>query len=74
VHAPRPPAIAQGVQAFLWAFFLGGFVFIGMLAIDITMMTSLVTAIVCGLVIFVAVCTFGAEQPRQAARSRGRRA
>jgi fucose permease len=74
MHPLRPPAIGQGVQAFLWALFLGGFVFIGMLAIDISKLTSIVTGIVCGLVIFVAVCAFGAERPRQAARSRGRKA
>lgn len=73
MHPPRFPAIGQGTQAFLWALFLGGFVFIGMLAIDISKLTSLVTGIVSGLVVFVAVSVFGAERPRQATRSRARR-
>jgi len=45
-----------------------------MLAINVSMMTSLVTGIVCGFVIFLAVSRFGAGSPRHAAKSRGRSA
>ena len=65
MSAPRPPAISQGVQAFLWALFLGGFIFLGMLAIDVSKMTSIVTAIVSGIVIFLAVTVFGVHRPRR---------
>jgi hypothetical protein len=60
VHPPRPPAVSPGTQAFLWALGLGGFIFVGMLSINISMGTSIVTAIVCGIVIFFAVRLFGA--------------
>ena len=61
---PRPPAIGHGTHAFAWALGLGGFIFAGMLALDISMMTSLVTGILCGVVIFLAVAHFGADRPR----------
>jgi hypothetical protein len=60
-HPPRPPAISQGAAAFLWALGLGGFIFVGMLAISISKGTSLIVAIVCGFVIYFAVVLFGAE-------------
>jgi hypothetical protein len=72
MHPPRPPAIGQGTQAFLWAVALGGFIYVGMLAISISKPTSIVTAVVCALIIFFAVRLFGADSPRHAARSRGR--
>ena len=60
VHPPRPPAVSPGTQAFLWAVGLGGFIFVGMLSISISMGTSIVTAIVCGIVIYFAVRLLGA--------------
>lgn len=62
---PRPPAIAQGTSAALWAVGLGGFIFVGMLSISISKATSLIVAIVCGFVIYFAVLLFGADAWRR---------
>jgi hypothetical protein len=65
MHPPRPPAFGPGTQAFLWAIGLGGFVFIGMRAINISLGTSIVVSIVSAFVIFFAVRIYGdAAQPR----------
>ena len=76
MHLPRAPAFSQGTAAFLWALALGGFVFIAMLAIAISMETSIVTGILSGAVIFAVVRTFGANAPgreRRSAKSSRRR-
>jgi hypothetical protein len=68
MHPPRPPAIPPGTQALLWAVGLGGFVFVGMLSISISKSTSLITAIGCGFVIFLAVRLFGEGAPERQSR------
>lgn len=70
MHPPRLPAIPPGTQAFLWAVALGGFVFVGMLSISIAKSTSLITAIACGFVIFLAVRLFGEGAPEPQRRRR----
>ena len=65
MHPPRPPAFGPGTQAFLWAVGLGGFLFIGMLSINISMATSIVVSLLSAFVIFFAVRVYGdAAQPR----------
>jgi hypothetical protein len=64
-HPPRPPALAHGTSAFLWAVGLGGFIFVGMLSISISKGTSLIVAIVCGFAIYFAVLLFGADAWRR---------
>jgi len=54
--------------SFLWAVALGGFVFIGMLSIAISLATSLIVAIACGFVIYFANMLFGADAPARRAR------
>ena len=63
MHLPRSPAISPGTQALLWAVGLGVFVFLEMLAFDISMGTSIVTSILSAIVIFVAVRLFGEGAP-----------
>jgi hypothetical protein len=48
---------------------LGGFIFVGMLSISISKSTSLITAIACGFVIFLAVRLFGEGAPPRQRRS-----
>jgi hypothetical protein len=71
----RPPASSHGTSSFLWALGLGLFIFVGMLAISISMATSLIVAIVCGTLIFFFVRLFGDDTPfrqRSPRRSGGR--
>lgn len=70
MHPPRPPAFGQGTAAFLWAAALGGFIFIGMVSLSISMTTSIVTTILCAAIIFGAVRTFGADAPRHCQKPR----
>ncbi|MCL4289258.1 MAG: hypothetical protein KJ051_03195 [Thermoleophilia bacterium] len=67
-HPPRLPALGAGLVSFLWAVALGGFVFIGMLSIAISLATSLIVAIACGFVIYFANMLFGADAPARRAR------
>jgi hypothetical protein len=55
--------VSPGTQALLWALGLGGFIFVGMLALSISKSTSLITAIACGFVIFFAVRLLGEGAP-----------
>jgi hypothetical protein len=59
-HPPRPPSIAHGTAAALWAIGLGGFIFVGMLSISISKGTSVIVSIICAFVIYFAVLLFGA--------------
>lgn len=68
MHAPRAPATSPGTQALLWAVGLGLYVFLFMLALSISMATSIVTSIVCAIIVFFAVRIYGAG-----ALARGRR-
>jgi hypothetical protein len=61
----RPPSIAQGVQAFLWALGLGLFIWLGLLAIGVSGATSFILAAVAGGLIFLLVRIFGEEELRR---------
>ncbi len=61
----RPPSIDHGVASFLWAFGLGLFLWLGMLAIGVTGATALIFAALAGAAIFFFVRLFGEEQPRR---------
>jgi hypothetical protein len=58
----RPPSFSRGFSAFLWGFFLGAFIWLGMLAIGISGATSFVVGAVAGLAIFLYVRIYGAEE------------
>jgi hypothetical protein len=74
-HPPRPPAVSNGTAAFAWALGLGFFIFIGMLSISISRATSIVVAVLCGAVIYVAVRTLGGDtRPPQGTKTPKERA
>jgi hypothetical protein len=61
----RLPAIAHGIVSFLWGLFLGGYIWLGLLAIGIPQGTSFIVAAVSGCAIFVFVRIYGEELPRR---------
>lgn len=60
----RPPSIDQGVQAGAWAFALGLFLFLGMLAIGVERVTALLFSVVAAGAIFLFVRLRGEEELR----------
>jgi hypothetical protein len=68
----RPPSIDQGVQAFLWAFGLGVFLYFGMLAVGVSKANAFIFAALAACLIFLFVRLFGEETPRRP-RNRGTR-
>ncbi len=66
----RPPSIDHGVASFLWAFGLGFFLWLGMLAVGVGGATALIFSALAGAAIFFFVRLFGEEQPRRLTRRR----
>jgi hypothetical protein len=64
VHPPRPPSIDHGVASFLWAAFLGLFIWAGLLAVGVTHATAVLLAVVAAFVIFLFVRVYGEEEVR----------
>ena len=64
MHPPRPPAIAHGVVSFLWAAFLGLFIWAGLLAVGVMDATAFIVAVVAGFGIFLFVRVYGEEEVR----------
>jgi hypothetical protein len=60
----RPPSIDHGVISFVWAFVLGLYLWLGMLAIGVSGATAFVLSAVAGCAIFLYVRTYGEEEPR----------
>ena len=58
----RPPSVAHGVQAFIWAgvFFL--FLWIGMLAVGVSGGAAFMLALICGALIFLFVRVLGEDE------------
>ena len=61
----RPPAFSHGFTSFLWGAGLGAFIWIGLLAIDVSAATSFLFGLISGLGIFFYVLLFGGEQYRR---------
>jgi hypothetical protein len=59
----RPPSIDPGVTSFLWAFFLGLFIWGGLLAIGVSQGTALVLALLSFGAIFLFVRLAGHDEP-----------
>ncbi len=59
----RPPSIDKGVTSFLWAFGLGLFLWLGMLAVGVSRGTAFVLAALAAFGIFFYVRIFGEERP-----------
>ena len=61
----RPPSVAHGVQAFLWAFFFFLLIWLGAVAVGYAEGISFIVAAVAGFLIFLFVRTRGEEEPRR---------
>lgn len=59
----RPPSIAHGVTSFLWALFLGLFIWIGGSAVGISGAISFIVGAVAGFLIFLFVRVYGEDEP-----------
>ena len=59
----RAPSVDKGVSSFLWAFGLGLFLWLGMLAVGVSGGTAFVLAALAGFGIFFYVRIFGEERP-----------
>lgn len=59
----RPPSIDKGVIAFLWAFGLFLYMWLGMMAIGVSKGTAFVLSAVLGGAIFLYVRIYGEERP-----------
>jgi hypothetical protein len=65
MQTPRPPAFSPGFTSFLWGFSLGLFIWVGLLAVGVSMATSLLLAAISGALIFFYVRLFGEDQLRR---------
>jgi len=65
MHLPRPPAISHGITSFLWALFLGLFIWIGGQAVGIAAGISFIAGAVGGFLIFLYVRIYGEDEPRR---------
>ena len=64
MHAPRPPSIDHGVISFIWALFLGGFIWVGLLAVGVNGGVAVAVAVVSAFLIFLFVRVYGEEEVR----------
>jgi hypothetical protein len=61
----RLPSVSPGFSAFLWGFGLGLFIWAFLLAVGVSMWTSLVLGIVSAFLIFFYVRLYGADPLRR---------
>lgn len=59
MHPPRPPSISQGVSAAIWGVIFGGFVWVGLLAVDVAGGTAFIFGLIVGVLAFFVVRIFG---------------
>ena len=62
---PRPPAFSPGFTSFVWGVCLGGFIWIGLLAIGVSGGTAFLCGVVAATLIFFYVRLYGADQLRR---------
>jgi hypothetical protein len=65
----RMPSFDRGVTSFLWAFGLGLFLWLGMLAIGVSGATAFIISVLSACAIFLFVRLFGEDEVQQ--RTRG---
>jgi hypothetical protein len=70
----RMPAFDRGLTSFLWAFGLGVYIWLGMLAIGVSGATAFIFSALSAGAIFLFVRLFGDDgvRPRQSTKSRAR--
>jgi hypothetical protein len=61
----RLPSFPHGVTSFLWAFFLGLFIWIGGIAVGISGAIAFIVGCVGGFLIFLFVRVYGEDEPRR---------
>lgn len=59
----RPPSVDKGVQAFLWALFFFLYLWLGMLAVDVSGATAFIFAAIIAGAIFLFVRIYGEDEP-----------
>lgn len=64
----RSPSFDRGVTSFLWAFGLGLYLWLGMLAIGVDGATAFIFSALAAGVIFLYVRLYGADEVRRPAR------
>ena len=60
----RPPAFSHGFTSFLWALGLGLFVWIGLIAVDVSNGTAFLFGLIAGGLIFFFVLLNGGDELR----------
>jgi hypothetical protein len=70
----RQPSFDRGVTSFLWAFGLGLYLWLGMLAIGIDGATAFIISVVAACAIFLYVRLYGGDEVRRAPTQTNRRA
>ena len=61
----RPPSIDHGVISFVWAVVLGGYVWLGLLAIGVSHANAFIFGLLTGFVVFFLVRIRGERQLRR---------
>jgi hypothetical protein len=61
----RLPSISHGITSFLWALFLGAFIWIGGVAVGIAGAIAFIAGCVGGFLIFLFVRVYGEDEPRR---------
>jgi hypothetical protein len=59
----RAPSVDKGLQAFLWAFFFFVYLWLGMLAVDVSGANAFIFAALAGGAIFLLVRVYGEDEP-----------
>jgi sugar phosphate permease len=59
----RPPSVDKGVQAFLWAFFFFLYLWLGMLAVDVSGANAFIFAAIVAGAIFLYIRIYGEDEP-----------
>jgi hypothetical protein len=68
MHLPRPPSIDRGTSAGLWAIGFGLYIFLGALAVGVSLGVSFIVSIVATGLIFLFVRIYGQDDRRAPAR------
>ena len=64
----RPPSVDRGVVAFLWAAFFFLYLWLGMIAVDVSKGPAFILAGIAAFAIFLYIRVYGEDRPRRAGR------